>query len=394
MQGKRLETELKNEIEQLKQSGLYNNVREIGSPQGSWIVVDGRRLLNLSSNNYLGLADEDILKKAACDLVEAFGTGSGAVRSIAGDMSIYRDLERALAEFKEVEAVALFQSGFLSNIAVIPAITGKDDVIISDELNHASIIDGCRLSKARTVRYKHLDMTDLSRVLEETRDARRQLIITDGVFSMDGEIAPLPDMVKIKDSYGAILMVDDSHGEGVLGDHGRGVVNHFGLHGKVEIEVGTLSKAFGIVGGFVAASKEVIEYLKQRARPFLFSTPISPGDAGAALAAVHLMSNNDSRIKRLWENTRYFKRKVEELGFNTGNTSTPIIPLMVGNEEKAQVLSSLLMERGVFIQAIVYPTVPRGTARLRTMISAVHSREDLDYAIKQLADAGRETGIL
>jgi glycine C-acetyltransferase len=386
---------LREEIERLKGEGLYIHIRTIESPQGSWITVDGKRVLNLCSNNYLGFANHPELKEAAKRAIEEFGVGPAAVRTIAGTMSLHLKLEEKLASFKRAEAVISFQSGFNANLATIPALVGRDDVIFSDELNHASIIDGCRLSRAKIVRYNHTDPEDLRKKIEtEGGDAQRKMIITDGVFSMDGDIAPLPEIVEIAEEFDAILMVDDAHGEGVLGEGGRGIVDHFGLHGRVDIEVGTLSKAFGVVGGYVAGRRDLIEYLRQKARPFLFSSAVTPSDVAACIAAVDILERSTELVDRLWENTKYFKDEMKKLGFDVGESETPITPVMLGEAHVAQKFSKRLFEEGIFAQAIGYPTVPRGKARIRVMISATHSKEDLDFALEKFERIGKELELI
>lgn len=383
------------ELETLKQEGLFVNIRTLESPQGAWIIVDGRRVLNLCSNNYLGFCNDPVLKEAAKRAIDEYGVGPGAVRTIAGTMKLHLELERKLAEFKGTEAVVSFQSGFCANLATIPALVGRDDVIFSDELNHASIIDGCRLSRAEIIRYAHCDVDDLKTKLQEHRHKfRRALIVTDGVFSMDGDIAPLPEIVKLAREYDAFVMVDDAHGEGVLGKGGRGITDHFGLHGEVDIEVGTLSKAFGVVGGYVAGSYELCEYLRQRGRPFLFSSAVTPADVAACIAAVDILLQSEDRVQRLWENACYFQNGLKSLGFDIGKTQTPITPVMLGEAPLAQEFSKRLFEEGIFAQAIGYPTVPRGAARIRVMISAVHTKEDLDFALEKFAKVGRELGVI
>ncbi|MFA0733591.1 MAG: hypothetical protein OGMRLDGQ_000091 [Candidatus Fervidibacter sp.] len=383
------------ELEALKQEGLFVNIRTLESPQGAWIVVDGRKVLNLCSNNYLGFCNDPVLKEAAKRAIDEYGVGPGAVRTIAGTMKLHLELERKLAEFKGAEAVVSFQSGFCANLATIPALVGREDVIFSDELNHASIIDGCRLSRAEIIRYAHCDVDDFKAKLQEHRHKfRRALIVTDGVFSMDGDIAPLPEIVKLAREYDAFVMVDDAHGEGVLGKGGRGITDHFGLHGEVDIEVGTLSKAFGVVGGYVAGSYELCEYLRQRGRPFLFSSAVTPADVAACIAAVDILLQSEDRVQRLWENACYFQNGLKSLGFDIGKTQTPITPVMLGEAPLAQEFSKRLFEEGIFAQAIGYPTVPRGAARIRVMISAVHTKEDLDFALEKFAKVGRELGVI
>jgi glycine C-acetyltransferase len=386
---------IQDEIKNLQESGLYNRIRTLSSPQGAWLVVDGKRALNFCSNNYLGLANHPRLVKAAQAAVEKYGVGPGAVRTIAGTMGLHLDLERRLAEFKGVEAAIVFQSGFNANLATIPALVGKDDAIFSDELNHASIIDGSRLSGAKIIRFAHTDPDDLQRVLAEHRTSYpRALVVTDGVFSMDGDIAPLDKIYAVSAQFDAILMVDDAHGEGVLGRGGRGIVDHFGLHGKVDVEIGTLSKAFGVVGGLVAGNALVVEWLRQRGRPFLFSSAMTVPDTAACLAAVDLLEESTELVDKLWENTRYFKAEMKRLGFDTGNSVTPITPVMLGEAPLAQQFSRALFDEGVFAMSIGFPTVPRGKARIRVMISAAHEKGDLDQGLEAFARVGRRLGVI
>ncbi len=383
------------ELAALKAEGLYTYIRTIDSPQGAWLTIDGRRVLNFCSNNYLGLANHPRLVEAAQKAMAQYGVGPGAVRTIAGTMALHVELERRLAAFKGVEAAITFQSGFTANLATIPAIVGREDVIFSDQLNHASIIDGCRLSRATIVAYPHNDVDALEELIKEQGPKyRRKLIVTDGVFSMDGDIAPLPRLAEVAKRYGCILMVDDAHGEGVLGRGGRGIVDHFGLHGVVDVEVGTLSKAFGVVGGMVAGSQRLIDWLRQRGRPFLFSSAMTVPDVAACLAALDLLEESTELVDRLWENARYFKAKMQELGFDTGKSETPITPIMLGEAPLAQEFSRRLFEAGVFAMAIGYPTVPKGAARIRVMPSAAHTQEDLDFAIQAFEKVGRELGLL
>ncbi len=381
-------------MQDLRDRGLYITIRTVESPQGPWLVVDGKRVLNFCSNNYLGLANDPRLVKAAKEAIDRLGIGPAAVRTIAGTMSIHLELEKALAEFKEAEAAISFQSGFNANLATIPAIVGRGDVIFSDELNHASIIDGCRLSRAQIVRYPHNDAQALRALLAEHRGQyNRALIVTDGVFSMDGDIAPLPELADLAEEFSCMLMVDDAHGEGVLGHGGRGIVHHFGLQGRVHIEVGTMSKAFGVVGGYVAGNRKVVEWLRQRGRPFLFSSAMTVPDTAACLAAVQILQESTELVDRLWGNTRYFKEQMRNLGFDIGQSVTPITPVMLGDEKLTQEFSRRLFEEGVFATAIAYPTVPLGKARIRVMISASHSREDLDAGLEAFAKVGRELGV-
>lgn len=384
------------ELEKLKEQGLYTYIRTLESPQGSWLVINEKKVLNLCSNNYLGFANEERLKKAAINAIEKWGVGPGAVRTIAGTFSIHEELEETLAKFKKVEATLFLQSGFVANQAVIPAITNEEDAILSDELNHASIIDGVRLSKAKRYVWKHRDIKDLEEKLIEAdkNGARRKLVITDGVFSMDGDLAPLPEIVELAEKYNAMVMVDDAHGEGVLGSHGRGIVDHFELHGRVDIEIGTLSKAFGVLGGYIAGKKELIEYLKQKARPFLFSSPLSPADTAAALEATKILLESDERVKKLWDNAKYFKEEMKKLGFDTGESETPITPVMLYDAKLSTQFSKELFEEGIFAQSIGYPTVPKGKARIRVMISAVHTKEDLNFALEKFEKVGKKLGVV
>jgi glycine C-acetyltransferase len=386
---------VKQEIEGLKEAGLYNHIRTLSSPQGAWLVVDGKQVLNFCSNNYLGLANHPKLIQAAKQACDKYGVGPGAVRSIAGTMDLHIELEKRLAKFKGVEAAITFQSGFNANLATIPALVGKDDVIFSDRLNHASIIDGCRLSGAKIIAYEHNNPEALEIAIKDNlSDYRRALIVTDGVFSMDGDIAPLDKIYEVADRYDILLMVDDAHGEGVLGKGGRGIVDHFGLHGKVDVEVGTLSKAFGVVGGVVAGNAAIVEWLHQRGRPFLFSSAMTVPDTAACLAAVNLLEESTELVDKLWDNAKYFKAEMKKLGFDTGQSQTPITPIMLGDAKLAQQFSHDLYEAGVFGMAIGYPTVPQGKARIRVMISAAHSRDDLDKGLEAFAKVGKQLGVI
>lgn len=386
---------IREEIQNLHDAGLYNHIRTIDSPQGAWLVVDGKRVLNFCSNNYLGLANHPRIVKAAREAVEKYGVGPAAVRTIAGTMSLHVELDKRLAAFKGVEAAISFQSGFTANMGTIPALVGKEDVIFSDELNHASIIDGCRLSRAKIIRYAHCDAEDLEVQLKTHRSQyRRALVVTDGVFSMDGDVAPLDKIYEKTKQYEAILMVDDAHGEGVLGKGGRGIVDHFNLHGKVDVEIGTLSKAFGVVGGVVAGNPLVVEWLHQRGRPFLFSSAMTVPDVAACLAALDILEESTELVDKLWDNTRYFKQEMRNLGFDTGQSVTPITPIMLGEAPLAQQFSRDLFDAGVFAMAIGYPTVPRGKARIRVMISAAHEKEDLDKGLEAFANVGRKLGVI
>jgi glycine C-acetyltransferase len=386
---------IEDELQNLKDSGLYNRIRTLSSPQGAWLVVDGKRVLNFCSNNYLGLANHPRMVAAASRALDEYGVGPAAVRSIAGTMDLHVQLDQRLAEFKGVEAAITFQSGFNANLGTIPALVGKGDGIFSDELNHASIIDGCRLSRAEIVRYDHCAPGDLERALKEKRsDYKRAMVITDGVFSMDGDVAPLDQIYEVAKDYDAILMVDDAHGEGVLGKGGRGIVDHFNLHGKVDVEVGTLSKAFGVVGGVVAGNPLVVEWLRQRGRPFLFSSAMTAPDVAACLEAVELLEESTELVDKLWDNTRYFKEEMGQMGFDTGQSTTPITPVMLGEAPLAQEFSRKLFDAGVFAMAIGYPTVPQGKARIRVMISAAHQKEDLDQGLEAFKRVGGDLGVI
>jgi glycine C-acetyltransferase len=386
-----IETELQN----LKDAGLYNRIRTLSSPQGAWLVVDGKRVLNFCSNNYLGLANHPHIVQSARQVLERYGVGPAAVRSIAGTTDIHLELEQRLAKFKGVEAAITFQSGFCANLGTIPALVGKEDAVFSDALNHASIIDGCRLSGAKIIRYTHCDAADLDRQLAENRSQfPKALVITDGVFSMDGDVAPLDKIYEVAHKHEAILMVDDAHGEGVLGTGGRGIVDHFHLHGKVDIEIGTLSKAFGVVGGVSAGSPVIVEWLRQRGRPFLFSSAMTAPDVAACLAALDILETSTELVDRLWDNTRYFKAEMKRLGFDTGHSTTPITPIMLGEAPVAQQFSRELFEDGVFAMAIGFPTVPRGKARIRVMISAAHAKNDLEQGLEAFAKVGRKLGVI
>jgi glycine C-acetyltransferase len=382
------------EIHNLKETGLFNVIRTIESPMDSWVRIDGRSLLNFCANNYLGLANHARLRMAAHKAIEDYGVGPGAVRSIAGTMSLHLQLEERLAEFKKAEACITFQSGFSANLAAIPALVGRGDVIFSDELNHASIIDGCRLSRAQVVRYGHNDVDDLRNKINQVEEYNRRLIITDGVFSMDGDIARLDKICDIAEEYDILLMVDDAHGEGVLGTGGRGIVDHFGLHGRVDIEVGTLSKAFGVVGGLVSGSKIIIDWLRQRGRPFLFSSAMTVPDTAACLESVEILEESTELVDKLWSNAAVFQEGMQRLGFDTGMTETPIVPVMLGEAPLAQQFSRRLFDDGVFAMAIGFPTVPRGKARIRVMNSAAHSPEDLDIGLETFAKVGRDLGVI
>ena len=383
------------ELNNLHDGGLYNNIRTLGSPQGAWLVVDGVKTINFCSNNYLGLANHPRVVTAAKKAMEKYGVGPGAVRTIAGTMDLHVKLDQRLAEFKGVESAITFQSGFTANTGTIPALVGKEDVIFSDRLNHASIIDGCRLSGAKIIAYKHCDTEDLDAQLKEHRaNFRRAMVITDGVFSMDGDVAPLDKIYEVSKNYAAILMVDDAHGEGVLGTGGRGIVDHFGLHGKVDVEVGTMSKAFGVMGGVVAGNPKVVEWLHQRGRPFLFSSAMTIPDVAACIESINMLEESTELVDKLWANTDYFKTEMRNLGFDTGESVTPITPVMLGEAPLAQQFSRELFEAGVFGMALGFPTVPRGKARIRVMISAAHEQDDLDQGLEAFAKVGRKLGVI
>jgi glycine C-acetyltransferase len=383
------------EIQALHDSGLYNIIRTLSTPQGAWLKVDGKKVLNFCSNNYLGLANHPELAKAAKKAIDKMGVGPGAVRTIAGTMDLHVELDRRMAKFKKVDAAISFQSGFTANLGVIPALVGKEDAIFSDELNHASIIDGSRLSGAQIIRFNHIDPDDLrSRLKEHRAGYRRALVVSDGVFSMDGDVAPLDKIYDVTKDYEAILMVDDAHGEGVLGKGGRGIVDHFNLHGKVDVEVGTFSKAFGVMGGVAAGNAKIVEWLHQRGRPFLFSSAMTVPDVAACLAAVDLLEKSTDLVDRLWDNTKLFKSELQKMGFDTGRSTTPITPVMLGEAQMAQEFSRELFQEGVFAMSIGYPTVPRGLARIRVMISAAHSNNDLEKGLDTFQKVGKKLGVI
>ena len=382
------------ELDTLRQQGLYRHLRVLDDRQQATAHFDGRSVVNLSSNNYLGLTTHPKLIEAALKATEEFGVGSGSVRTIAGTMAIHMELERRLAAFKKTEAVVVFQSGFTANAGTVSAILNKEDVIISDELNHASIIDGCRLSRAAIKVFPHKDVGAARTILKELPAGQRKLLISDGVFSMDGDLGALPDLCAAAEDYGAIMMVDDAHASGVFGKNGRGTIDHFNVHGRVDIQVGTLSKAVGALGGYVAGTKNFIEFLYHRARPFLFSTSHPPAVAAACLAAVDILETEPQLIDRLWENTRFFKAGLVTLGFNTGTSESPITPVIAGDGAKAMKLSDRLFQEGVFAQGIAFPTVARDKARVRTIVTATHTREELQFALDAFAKVGRELGLI
>ena len=382
------------DVANLKEQGLLINIRTIESPADAWMVVDGKRVLNLCTNNYLGRANDPRLKQAAIEAVKKWGVGPAAVRTIAGTQGLHLELERRMAAFKGVEDSLYLQSGFCANQAVIPALVGKEDCIFSDRLNHASIIDGCRLSRAKILVYAHCDPEDANRVIaENVGNYRRSLLITDGVFSMDGDVAPLDKLYEVTEKYGVMTMVDDAHGEGVLGQ-GKGIVAHFGLEGRFDVEMGTFSKAFGVVGGSLAGKKRIINYIRQKARPFLFSTAVTPADTAACLAAVQVLEESSDLVDKLWDNTSYFKTGMKALGFDTGHSETPITPVMLGEVGLAKRFSARLFDEGIFAMALGFPTVPRGKARIRVMISASLSHDDLDVGLKAFEKIGKELGVI
>ena len=386
---------LKEKIQELKDQGIYRKLPVLETPNEAEVILNGKKVINLSSNNYLGFANHPRLKKASIEAIEKYGVGSGAVRTIVGNMKIHEELEEILAKFKREESAFVFQSGFNCNAGTIQAITEAGDIIISDELNHASIIDGSRLSRANKGIYKHSDMDSLEAVLKESRDKYKNiLIITDGVFSMDGDIAKLPEIVQLAEKYEAMTYVDDAHGSGVLGESGRGTVDHFGLHGRVDFSMGTLSKAIGVVGGYVAGSETMYEWLSHRARPVLFSTSLPPGSVGAIIEALKMLMESTEYTDRLWENAKYFKAKLGTLGYNIGHSQTPITPVIIGDEAKTMEFSRKLLEKGVFVSGIIFPTVPKGTGRVRVMVTAAHTKEQLDKATEVFETVGKEMGII
>jgi len=388
-------TYLKDKIQELKNDGVYRELPVNSGPCDNRIILNGKEVVNLSSNNYLGLSNHPRVKQAAIDAVNKYGAGAGAVRTIVGNYDLIGQLEDLLAEFKHEEAVMCFQSGLNCNIGTIQAIVEKGDLIISDELNHASIIDGVRLSRADKAIFRHADTEHLEEILKEKRNQYRNvLIITDGVFSMDGDLAPLPRMVELAEQYNAMTYVDDAHGSGVLGKSGRGTVDHFGLHGRVDFIIGTLSKAIGVVGGYVASKQETKTWLSHRARPLLFSTALPPAATGATIESVKMLMESEEFSNRLWDNARYFKEKLGKLGFDTGHSETPITPVMIGNEGKTMEFSKALLDAGVYVSGIVFPTVSKGKGRLRVMISAGHTKEDLDFAIEQFERVGKKLNII
>lgn len=383
------------ELAALAEANLLITIRTVQTAADAWMVVDGQRVLNFCTNNYLGLANHPRLKQAAQEAVARWGVGPAAVRTIAGTTSLHRELEQRLAAFKGVEDALFVQSGFNANQAAISPLVGKEDVIFTDRLNHASIIDGCRFSGAKIIVYEHGDPVDAeAKMAEHLPNYRRGLLITDGVFSMDGDIAPLDQLYEAAERHGVLTMVDDAHGEGVLGRGGRGIVDHFGLHGKFDLEIGTLSKAFGVVGGVIAGKKLIIDYIRQKARPLLFSSATTPADTAACLAAVDLLEESEDRVRQLWENAAYLRQGMQALGFDTGQSQTPILPVMLGDAGLAKAFSRRLFEEGVFAMSIGFPTVPRGMARIRVMNTAAHSRDDLERGLAAFAAVGRKLGVI
>jgi glycine C-acetyltransferase len=386
---------LTEQLEDWRKAGSYERLRVLESPCEPMARFDGREVINLASNNYLGLADHPKLIEAQVDAARRFGAGSGAVRTISGTMSIHLQLEERIADFKRTEACVVFQSGFAANAGTVSAILGPPDHIISDALNHASIIDGCRLSKAKIHVFPHKDTGRAAEILKELDGASgHKLLITDGVFSMDGDIGPLPALVEIAERHGAIMMIDDAHSSGVLGQNGRGTVDHFGLHGRVDVQVGTLSKAIGVLGGYVCGSRDLIDFLYHRARPFLFSTSHPPAVTAACLAAFDILESEPERIDKLWENTRYFKAALTNAGFDTGESETPITPIIVGEARTAHAYSAALFENGLLATGIGFPTVPEGRARIRTIVTATHTKDMLDQASEILTKVAKKMGIL
>ncbi len=381
-------------LSELNAAGLFRRPRVLDGRQEPYARIDGRRVINLSSNNYLGLAAHPELVDRALEAVRTLGVGSGSVRTIAGTMAIHVELEERLAAFKQTDAVVVFQSGFTANAGTVAALLGPNDVVVSDELNHASIIDGCRLSRAGIKVFPHKDVDAARAVLRQLPAGPRKLLITDGVFSMDGDLAPLPDLVGLAEEYGCIMMVDDAHASGVFGRQGRGTIDLFGMHGRVDIQVGTLSKALGVLGGYVAGSRALIDFLGQRARPFLFSTSHPPAVAAACLAAIDLLERDSGLVDRLWENTRFFKAGLTGLGFDTGASDGPITPVIVGEAPRAMAFSDRLFAEGVFAQGIGYPTVARDRARVRTIVTAAHTREELHEALDVFGRVGRALGLI
>lgn len=396
MTSQKLNTFLEENLQDLKDNGLYNEIDVLDGPNGAEISINGKKLINMSSNNYLGFANDERLKAKANEATDIYGVGAGAVRTINGTQAIHEELEDKIAAFKHTEAAVAFQSGFNCNMGAISAVMNKNDAILSDELNHASIIDGCRLSGAKVIRVKHQDMDDLRAKAKEAVESgqyEKIMYITDGVFSMDGDVAKLPEIVEVAEEFDLITYVDDAHGSGVMGK-GAGTVKHFGLQDKIDFQMGTLSKAVGVVGGYVAGTQNLIDWLKVRARPFLFSTSLTPGASAACIEAIDIMSNSTEENERLWENGRYLKEGLKNLGFNIGNSETPITPCILGEEKLTQTFSKRLTEEGVYAKSIVFPTVPRGTGRVRNMPSAAHTKDMLDQVLATYEKVGKELDVI
>lgn len=385
---------LQEQLDDMKVEGTFRTLIPLESAQGSKVKIKGKEVIQLSSNNYLGLTSHPKMVEAADKANKEFGVGTGSVRTIAGTLQMHEDFEEKLAKFKHTEAALVFQSGFTTNQGILSSILGKEDVVISDELNHASIIDGIRLTKADRKIYKHVDMSSLEEALINSSEYRTKLVVTDGVFSMDGNIAPLPEIVELAEKYNALIMVDDAHASGVLGDNGRGTVNHFNLDGRVHIQVGTLSKAIGVLGGYVASTKTLREYLIHKGRPFLFSTSHPPAVTAANDAAIDVLLNEPELIDKLWENTKYFKEGLQSLGFDTGISETPVTPVMIGDDALTHKFSDQLFEEGVFAQGIVFPTVQRGKGRIRTIVTAEHSKDELQEALQAFEKVGKKLKII
>ena len=382
------------EVQALRDQGVFRPLRVLETSQAARATFDGRSVVNLSSNNYLGLTTHPRLVARAEEALRRYGVGSGSVRTIAGTMSIHQELEQRLAAFKQTEAAVVFQSGFAANAGTVSAILSSDDVVVSDELNHASIIDGCRLSRAEIKVFPHRDVDAARAIVRQLPASRRTLLISDGVFSMDGDLGALPGLCDVAEEFGCIMMVDDAHASGVFGRNGRGTIDHFSLHGRVDVQVGTLSKAVGVLGGYVAGTRSLIDFLHHRARPFLFSTSHPPAVAAACLAALDVLEEEPELIDRLWENARFFKDGLDRLGFDTGASESPITPVIVGDAPLAMRLSDQLLDGGVFAQGLVFPTVPRGKARVRTIVVATHTRADLEFALDVFGRVGRTLGLI
>ncbi|CAI6274386.1 glycine C-acetyltransferase [Bacillus subtilis] len=385
---------LKAELDSMKENHTWQDIKQLESMQGPSVTVNHQKVIQLSSNNYLGFTSHPRLINAAQEAVQQYGAGTGSVRTIAGTFTMHQELEKKLAAFKKTEAALVFQSGFTTNQGVLSSILSKEDIVISDELNHASIIDGIRLTKADKKVYQHVNMSDLERVLRKSMNYRMRLIVTDGVFSMDGNIAPLPDIVELAEKYDAFVMVDDAHASGVLGENGRGTVNHFGLDGRVHIQVGTLSKAIGVLGGYAAGSKVLIDYLRHKGRPFLFSTSHPPAVTATCMEAIDVLLEEPEHMERLWENTAYFKAMLVKMGLTLTESQTPILPILIGDEGVAKQFSDQLLSHGVFAQSIVFPTVAKGKARIRTIITAEHTKDELDQALDVIEKTAKELQLL